>query len=96
MKLTSDGTVTGLVQGATINGRTGSRSNGRPGLGRYVYRGTKTLEVELPFECEGGCGRRMEKVGRAVHGGLCAVCRDAAGLAREPSTKGRGPGGVRR
>ena len=50
---------------------TGAR-NGMPGFHDYsVYRGTKTLEVELPFECPGGCGRRLE----SLHHGACAVCR---------------------
>lgn len=34
----------------------------------YDYRGTETLEAELPYLCDGDCGRRRAKPG------LCAVC----------------------
>lgn len=75
MKLTSDGTR--RAQGVTANGsRAAARRNGLPGLHDYVYRGKLTLEAELPYLCDGGCGRRMEKTGRAINGGLCAVCRE--------------------
>lgn len=37
----------------------------------YVYRGDKPLEVECPYECPGGCGRRLE----TLQWGACAVCR---------------------
>jgi hypothetical protein len=51
--------------------------NGLGGPHDYtVYRGKKPLEVELPYECAGGCGRRMEKISN-VPGGRCAVCRGA-------------------
>jgi len=47
--------------------------NGLPAPRDYTYRGKLPLAVELPYECEAGCGRRMEKTGR--NGGVCAVCR---------------------
>jgi hypothetical protein len=53
--------------------------NGMPGFHDYtVYRGEKPLEVELPYECPGGCGRRME----TLRFGMCAVCRGAFGPQR--------------
>jgi hypothetical protein len=39
----------------------------------YVYRGKRPLEVECPFLCPGGCGRRLE----SLQYGPCAVCRGA-------------------
>ncbi len=45
--------------------------NGMPGFRDYTYRGEKTLEAELPYECEGGCGRRLE----TDRWPRCAVCR---------------------
>jgi hypothetical protein len=59
---------------------TGAR-NGMPGFHDYsVYRGSKPLEVELPYECEGGCGRRVS--GRGSDPKMCAVCRGAYGAQR--------------
>ena len=80
MKLTSDGHVTGLTQGALLNGkRAGERRNGRPVGTLYVYRGERTLEAELPIECAAGCGRRSDT---KIPGGepwTCTECRPGPG-----------------
>jgi hypothetical protein len=49
---------------------TGAR-NGLPERSAHdwTYRGELPLEVELPYECAGRCGRRCSKPER------CAVCR---------------------
>src|SRR5271155_3629348 len=50
----------------------GGHRNGMPGYRDYsVYRGKLPLEVELPYVCADGCGRRMESDRWPV----CAVCR---------------------
>lgn len=67
-------TVSGTLPG-------GGARNGLPDQPGYVYRGKLPLEVELPFLCEGGCGRRLEiKPGPCM--GRCAVCRQAMGPER--------------
>jgi hypothetical protein len=38
----------------------------------YTYRGWKTLEVECPVLCDGGCGRRLTGTQGET---TCAVCR---------------------
>jgi hypothetical protein len=49
----------------------------RNGLGDfhdYGYRGERTLAAELPFLCDGGCGRRVGGRGGS-ESRTCAVCR---------------------
>jgi hypothetical protein len=51
--------------------------NGLGGFHDYGYRGERTLAAELPFLCEGGCGRRVGGQGRRPsQSKTCAVCRD--------------------
>ena len=57
--------------------------NGLPESGGYVYRGKQRLDDTNSYECEGGCGRRLEnKPGPRM--GSCAVCRDSSGLTFGP------------
>lgn len=59
----------------------GTRRNGLRNPHDYTYRGTRTLETELPYECGGGCGRRVERAPN--QGLLCAVCRGSSALGSE-------------